>query len=195
MLRTVDETLALTRTGKLEPSHLEAALLEIRRLATVAAEALTTLECEHHKLAAMYTLQLRLFDDLRPNRVCEAISETAVNFLGTEDFVIFLRAGEEFSPHQGMGPSFTQARAFRFAEGQRGRLAQAGDSTFGHAGTVVQACLASSSGPVLGLIEIGTLLRHKPRLTFDDRELIATLRTRAGAALQLALERSQGGAP
>jgi hypothetical protein len=192
LIKGLDELIVHVKRGALDAGYLERNLAELKRLASQTAEALQRTTAENQTLTVFYTLQGRLFENLVPKGVAEAVSEIAVNFLGTEDFALYVRQGDHFVPLAGMGKTFKSAKPFAPGEGTRGALVSKGDASFATGGMVVQACLLNPTGKTVGFIEVGSLLTHKPRLTFEDRELLSMVKTKAGAALALALERHHG---
>ena len=196
LLRALDDALERTRQLPLDGPGIARVLVEARKLAVQEAEALAHAQAEGHNLAMSYTMVQRLFEELTPAKVCEAISEMAVNFIGSEDFVVYVRGGtDDFAPLTGMGRAYTDAAPFRVGHGMRGSVVKSGESVFGQNGQVSQTCMVAPEGTVVGYFEVSSLLRHKPRLTFEDRELISILRQRGGVALTLALERGSRPGP
>ncbi len=171
---------------------LESLLRDLRRLAFDGHRALDDARREAQKLSHLYVIHASLFSDLKPAKVWQALGEIVCNVVGSEDFCLYERKDRAFLPVGGMGPAFAEAAPFDYQKGPLGLAASAAAPTYSEPGWLAVTALVNPNGAVVGLVAIRRLLSHKPRLTFEDREVLAVLREEAGTALWRALGAERG---
>lgn len=186
-LMNVRETLA---------QHVEEHTTLLRRLAEVQRENelvaghFLDIETQNTNLANLYVAGYQLHGSLDRREVLAAIKEIVINLIGSEDFAIFERAGED---RLRMIEWFDEPphafREVRFGEGIIGQVAATGQSfvSNGEQGRSVgmTACVPLQvDGHVLGAIAIFRLLPQKhDALEAIDQELLGLLASQAGMAL------------
>ena len=143
------------------------------RLEQLALEARMSLDASpstaQHWTAADI-LSIRLFEAPSVQAICEAMGEALVNFVGTEDFVLWVRdASGTLRVEGGMGPSHATALTAGAVPSAEKLL--------------LLAPLGQVAGESVGVLAIASLLTHRAALGEEDRALLSVLLHRAGIAL------------
>lgn len=167
-----------------DAERMAAALTEARDMAIEATRELD-------RLTVRYIAQLRLYERLEIADICDAIADILVNFVGSEDFVIFLNDNDgDLYPVRGMGPADEAAvgvdAAHPLAQHSRGS-----STVYDEPGWLALAPLHDAGGAPRGLIAIQGVLAHKPSFTPEDRDMLEELRVHAGRAVGWMFARSQ----
>ncbi len=139
-------------------------------------------------LGKLFVQVERLHQKLDFNDVLEAVHETLVNLIGSEDFAVMVRdeTTNTYRVLSSMGMASTQLGEFRLGQGPLGAAAASGQIKYGDPVAVVP--LASGfDGSSMGVVVVMALLAHKPELTSDDRLQLELLSHHAGVALEAAL--------
>ncbi len=147
------------------------------------------LETELDKLGHLYVLVQRLHASLSLVEVLEAASEAITNLIGSEDFAIFVRDSDTQRFEKVVQVGATAASTGPFAEGvgPLGVTAETGQLRFGNPIVAAVPLFGSrSERGCIGVIAVFSLLQHKQGLTDRDQELLRTLSTNAGVALEAA---------
>lgn len=173
---------AMRQPGEKDVDRLAGAITDARDLAVEVTRELD-------RLMVRYIAQLRLYEDLHIDRVCDAIEDIVVNILGSEDFVVYLRDNDgHMYPVRGMGPSDDNAGGLD-ADHALTRISMEDRPRFGEDGFVALAPLVDAQGTPRGLIVLKGLLRHKPSFTDEDRAVLEELRVHAGRAIGWTISR------
>ena len=155
----------------------------------MASVKITGHEADNDRLTVRYIAQLRLYEDLQLDRICDAIADIVVNILGSEDFVVYLSDNDgHMYPVRGMGPSDDVAGGID-GDHPLTQTAVDGRARFGEDGFVALAPMPDAIGRPRGLIALKSLLRHKPSFTDEDRAVLDELRVHAGRALGWTMSR------
>ena len=186
LLRAIDDAVASVQRGTAAEGLTEA-LNGIRRKAAATERALAEAQREGRALSTLYVVSMRLFQDPEVSKVSDAIAESVINFLGSEDFALFLKQDRGFVRIRGQGPAGDLDSPLT-AKSPLWPVTQQQDATFSLKDWVAVTPLLGHRGTPIGLLAVRRLLPQKPRLGFEDRELVSLLRTRAGIALELAGE-------
>jgi hypothetical protein len=190
LLTTVDEAIAYARdTDPVERGEVARRLEEIRSVADRTSRELADAEREVRNLSNLYVMHVRLFEHLSSQAVADAVQEIVINFLGSEDFVFYVFAAEAFVPLAGMGPARELAKPFRPGDGGFKAVLASPEPSYSTPGSVAVASFLESAGKPVGLLDVKTLMRHKRWLNGRDKELLSILRSQAGMALGISLER------
>ncbi len=190
LVTTVDKAIAYARDHD-PPDRAELArwLEEVRAAAARTEGALQESEREVRNLSNLYVMHVRLFADLTSKAVAEAVQEIIINFMGSEDFVFYIRQGEALVPRAGQGQAMQQAVPLSSGDGPLQHALLSPEPSYSTHGSVALASFRDGDGKSVGLLDVKTLMRHKRWLNGRDKELLSILRTQAGVALGLALER------
>lgn len=185
LISALDE--ARQRLGEVAPTATAAAapLERAHQLAVEADDAYERSQRELDALTNQRILTLRLFEDLRREKVVEAIFEMVVNVVGCEDFILYLDDGTRFDPATGMGSTRDRALPFERSAPWAAPLLTQTRPSFDEEGWVARINLRRSSGESLGLLMLKTLLPQCPALTPAGRELLTALQVQAEAALSV----------
>ena len=144
-------------------------------------------------LANLYVASYRIHGSLEREEVLSTLREILINLVGTEEFVVFEREGEEASMRCatsfGVDPSFVPA--VRVGEGRLGETIGRGvpyiaadDPEVAESGSPITACVPLRVGDrLMGAIVVYRLLAHKPALEASDMELFNLLATHGATAL------------
>ncbi|MGQ0508213.1 MAG: hypothetical protein ACT4TC_23185 [Myxococcaceae bacterium] len=191
LIPSIDRALAYVRdVSPLDAEEMNRRLAEIRSVASKTQAELDEAEREVRNLSNLYVMHVRLFAELTPRSVSDAVQEIIINFLGSEDFAFYVSTPKGFVPTAGMGPALQSATVFhQEADTPLASALTSDKPAYGIPGAVVATSFPETSGKPVGLLEVKTLMRHKRWLNNRDRELISILRTQGGMALGLALER------
>lgn len=157
--------------------------------ANPSSSAKATLEKELDKLGYLYVLVQRLHGSLSLSEVMSATNEALINLVGSEDFALYVRdaSGQKFDKVMEVGPSAKGMPSFRSGEGPLGLALAAGEIQLGESPVAAVPLYGSGTGRrCVGLIAVFSLLQHKKGLTERDQELLHTLSTNAGVALEAA---------
>lgn len=168
----------------------------LRRLTEIQSEnesvagRFIEIETQNTNLANLYVAGYQLHGSLDRQQVLAAIKEIVINLIGSEDFAIFEREGEE---RLRMIDWFDERPVLfdevRFGEGTIGQVAATGEpflSRGEHGRSLgLSACVPLKvDGRVTGAIAIFRLLPQKHEgLDALDEELLALLASQAGIAL------------
>ncbi|HEV7765832.1 MAG TPA: GAF domain-containing protein [Thermoanaerobaculia bacterium] len=173
-----------------EHNTLMRRLAEVQRENESVAGRFLDIETQNTNLANLYVAGYQLHGSLDRREVLGAIKEILINLVGSEDFAIFERDGDDRlrmidwfdeRPH-----AFHEVR---FGEGIIGQVATTGESFFSngeHGRSVgMTACVPLQvDGRVSGAIAIFRLLPQKhDALEAVDEELLGLLASQAGIAL------------
>jgi GAF domain-containing protein len=179
LAQRVDEHAALLRR-----------LAEVQRENESVAGHFLDIETQNTNLANLYVAGYQLHGSLDRREVLGAIKEIVINLIGSEDFAIFERAGDD---RLRMIEWFNEPphvfHEVRFGEGIIGQVAATGQPFVAngeHGRSVgVTACVPLQvDGKVLGAIAIFRLLPQKHNgLEAIDEELLGLLASQAGIAL------------
>lgn len=173
-----------------EHSALLRRLAEVQRENESVAAHFLDIETQNTNLANLYVAGYQLHGSLDRRLVLAAIKEILINLVGSEDFAIFERDGED---RLRMIDWFDEPphvfHEVRFGEGIIGQVAATGQSFFSngeHGRSVgMTACVPLQvDGRVTGAIAIFRLLPQKhDALEAVDEELLGLLASQAGIAL------------
>ncbi len=194
LIPIIDEAIAHVRDNDpADRPELTRRLEEIRAVAEKTQGALADAEREVRNLSSLYVMHVRLFEELTSRAVADAVQEIIINFLGSEDFVFYVRDEGRggFVPRAGMGPAKEAALPFVPAK-EPSPLAAALTSpepSYSTPGSVAVVSVLGAGGEPVGLLDVKSLMRHKRWLNSRDKELLSILRTQAGMALGISLER------
>jgi hypothetical protein len=181
--------------------HLETLLDELRRSTesllhdlehakregSTLAEELRVVRLQMETMANLYVQLRRVHSSLRLDEVVDAIEESLINLIGSEDFALFLRNGEgRFELLHAMGAGHSLA-PFADGEGPLGAAVAAGRLVYGNPTAAVPLRSALDAGGCMGLLAVVGLLPHKAALIDVDRALLEVLAEHAGVALEAAL--------
>jgi hypothetical protein len=194
LVPTVDEAIAYARDcDPLDRAELAKRLEEIRALSEKAQASLAESEREVRNLSSLYVMHVRLFEELTSRAVADAVQEIIINFLGSEDFVFYVRDVDRpgFVPRAGMGPAKELARPFTPDSAGAPLVAalSSPEPSYSTPGSVAVLTVLGAGGQPVGLLDVKSLMRHKRWLNSRDKELLSILRTQAGMALGISLER------
>lgn len=173
-----------------EHNSLLRRLSEVQRENEAVAGRFVEIETQNTNLANLYVAGYQLHGSLDRQQVLAAIKEIIINLIGSEDFAIFERDGEDrlrLIDWFDKPPSIFQEVAF--GEGIIGQVAATGEPfvSNGDQGRSVglAACVPLQvDGRVTGAIAIFRLLPQKHEgLEALDEELLALLASQAGIAL------------
>lgn len=166
-------------------------LSEVQRENESVAGRFVDIETQNTNLANLYVAGYQLHGSLDRPQVLEAIKEIVINLIGSEDFAIFERDGEEDSLRM-IGWFDEPPVAFRkvsFGDGIIGQVAATGEPFVANGEQVrsvgMAACVPLQvDGRVTGAIAIFRLLPQKHNgLETLDEELLGLLASQAGIAL------------
>lgn len=173
-----------------EHSSLLRRLSEVQQENESVAGRFLEIETQNTNLANLYVAGYQLHGSLDRPRVLEAIKEILINLIGSEDFAIFERDGEDrLRMIDWFDEPLPMLQEVRFGEGIIGQVAATGESfvSNGDQGRSVgmTACVPLQvDGRVTGAIAIFRLLPQKhDGLEALDEELLGLLASQAGIAL------------
>lgn len=173
-----------------EHSALLRRLSEVQRENESVAGRFVEIETQNTNLANLYVAGYQLHGSLDRRQVLDAIKEIVINLIGSEDFAIFERDGEErLRMIDWFDEPPVMFREVSFGEGIIGRVASTGEAFVanGDQGRSVgmAACVPLQvDGRVTGAIAIFRLLPQKhDGLGSLDEELLGLLASQAGIAL------------
>ena len=165
-------------------------LSEVQRENESVAGRFVEIETQNTNLANLYVAGYQLHGSLDRRQVLDAIKEIVINLIGSEDFAIFERDGEErLKMIDWFDEPPMMFRQVSFGEGIIGRVAATGEAFVanGDQGRSVgmAACVPLQvDGRVTGAIAIFRLLPQKhDGLGALDEELLGLLASQAGIAL------------
>ncbi|MEA2489835.1 MAG: hypothetical protein QOH21_1627 [Acidobacteriota bacterium] len=147
------------------------------------------IETQNTNLANLYVAGYQLHGSLDRHHVLGAIREIIINLIGSEDFAIFERAGEDTLELVGWFEEPPLAREVRFGSGIIGQVAATGQAFFATGDNSrnvgISACVPLTvDGTVTGVIALFRLLPQKQNaLQPVDEELLSLLASQAGIAL------------
>ncbi len=148
------------------------------------------IETQNTNLANLYVAGYQLHGSLDRDLVLAAIKEIVINLIGSEDFAIFEREGEDrLRMIDWFDEPPQMAREVRFGEGIIGQVAATGEAFVSNGehgrGVGMTACVPLKvDGRVTGAIAIFRLLPQKhDGLEALDEELLGLLASQAGIAL------------
>ena len=173
-----------------EHSSLVRRLSEVQRENESVASRFVEIENQNTNLANLYVAGYQLHGSLDRRQVLGAIKEIVINLIGSEDFAIFERDGDD---RLRMIDWFDEPPAafqqVSFGEGIIGRVAATGDAFVANGdqsrSVGIAACVPLQvDGRVTGAIAIFRLLPQKhDGLGSLDEELLSLLASQAGIAL------------
>lgn len=136
-------------------------------------------------LQNLFVVIHRLHASLELAEVLATLREVVINLVGSEDFGIWGIQGEAFEllAFEGEEP---QIRAFTQEHSGQIREVLGGEPYFrpeGESGGLAAICPLKAGERPLGAIVIRSLLRQKPRLTDNDRQILELLSTQGAVAL------------
>ena len=173
-----------------EHSSLLRRLSEVQQENESVASRFLEIETQNTNLANLYVAGYQLHGSLDRQRVLGAIKEILINLIGSEDFAIFERDGEDrLRMIDWFDEPLQMLQEVRFGEGIIGQVAATGESfvSSGEQGRSVgmTACVPLQvDGRVTGAIAIFRLLPQKhDGLEALDEELLGLLASQAGIAL------------
>jgi nitrate/nitrite-specific signal transduction histidine kinase len=173
-----------------EHSALLRRLSEVQRENESVASRFVEIETQNTNLANLYVAGYQLHGSLDRRQVLDAIKEIVINLIGSEDFAIFERDGEDrLRMIDWFDEPPAMFRQVSFGEGIIGRVAATGEAfvSNGDQGRSVgmAACVPLQvDGRVTGAIAIFRLLPQKhDGLGALDEELLGLLASQAGIAL------------
>jgi hypothetical protein len=139
-------------------------------------------------LASLYVQLRQLHGSLRLADVAEAIEETLINLVGTEDFAVYVRDGEgdRFGRLFSVGDGGAAIEGFTLHDGPLGSAAATRDLRYGDPVATVPLRGQHGVGG-FGLMVIFRLLPHKPAITPRDRKLLEVFAAHAALALQASM--------
>lgn len=178
LAQRVDEHTALLRR-----------LSDIQRENDSVSSRFLDIETQNTNLANLYVAGYQLHGSLDRSRVLEAIKEIVINLIGSEDFAIFERDGDQLRMIDWFDQPPGAFRSIAVGEGVIGRVAATGEAFIAkddHSRAVgVVACIPlQADGRVTGAIAIFRLLPQKQHgLQAVDEELLGLLSSQAGIAL------------
>lgn len=188
----VDENKRLTVA--LAEKELEGSMLK-ERIAAVETESRSysaryvEVEQQNTNLANLYVAGYQLHGSLDREHVLGAIREIIINLIGSEDFAVFERTGEDLLELVGWFEEPPLPREVRFGSGVIGQVAATGEPFFAPGGSSrpvgITACVPLTvDGRVTGVIALFRLLPQKQdELQPVDEELLGLLASQAGIAL------------
>lgn len=156
----------------------------------VAAQFLD-IETQNTNLANLYVASYQLRSSLKRTEIMSAIKEIIVNLIGSEDFAIYERPGDEdrLVPVDWFDEPTRPHHDVRFGEGVIGAVASTGDAYIVNDASArlagMTACIPLKvDGRVIGAIAVYRLLPQKSNaIEALDRELFDLLAAQAGIAL------------
>lgn len=173
-----------------EHSSLLRRLSEVQEENESVASRFLEIETQNTNLANLYVAGYQLHGSLDRPRVLGAIKEILINLIGSEDFAIFERDGEDrLRMIDWFDEPMHMFQEVRFGEGIIGQVAATGETfvSNGEQGRSVgmTACVPLQvDGRVTGAIAIFRLLPQKhDGLEALDEELLELLASQAGIAL------------
>ena len=173
-----------------EHSTLLRRLSDVQRENESVAGRFVEIETQNTNLANLYVAGYQLHGSLDRRQVLGAIKEIVINLIGSEDFAIFERDGEDrLRMIDWFDEPPAAVRSVSFGDGIIGRVAATGQSFVanGDQGRSVgmAACVPLQvDGRVTGAIAIFRLLPQKQNgLEALDEELLGLLASQAGIAL------------
>jgi|GEM_PF-3261621 len=139
-------------------------------------------------LGKLFVQVERLHQRLDFNDVLEAIHETLVNLIGTEDFAVLVRdeTTGAFRLLSSMGANSTNIGEVKRGVGPIGTAAATGKISYGDPVAVIPLQSGFGDG-AMGIVVVMALLAHKKELTADDKLQLEVLANHAGVALEAAL--------
>ena len=172
-------------------SHAEARLQRVEADARELAKQLVESERQAARLMNMYVATYQLHASLKPEDVCAAIADIAVNLLGAKQFVLLLRRelgeGCEVALRAGLKEGDALWGAESYAGGDASVDASLGDGLLrlgpSEESPAVAVVPLRVEGEIVGALVLLKLLEHKALLGTDDRDLLDLLSAHAASAL------------
>jgi GAF domain-containing protein len=171
--------------------HAEARLQRVEADARELAKQLVESERQAARLMNMYVATYQLHASLRPEDVCSAIADIAVNLLGAKQFVLLLRReigdGCEVALRHGLKEDDAPWGTESYTGGDAGVDASLTDGLLrmgpGPESPAVAVVPLRVEGEIVGVLVLLRLLEHKALLGTDDRDLLDLLSAHAASAL------------
>ena len=212
LTRTQQELAAMQRRAKSLEEEVTARIAEQEKLQQLVQSItsdntdlharLTEVMSQANDITNLYVASHQLHSAITPEKVIEAIHDIVINIVGSEEFVILERRGENGVLSHLKSFGVPKEELASLTAGEQGVLRDAlargmtymrtanGSGTDGVLAQLGQrditACVPLKLGRwVSGLVVIFSLLPQKPRLTQGDEELFDLLSRQAAGALHL----------
>ncbi|MGC4116191.1 MAG: GAF domain-containing protein [Myxococcales bacterium] len=176
--------------------------LSARRDLAAVQERLASVEADHRRLSGqfvlleqqvtrlsfLYTVARQLLESVEPKALVQAVAETVINIVGSEDFALYERdpASGRWSLLVSTGESAQRVGPPCEGEGPLGKLLSASEMQLAPGNGVAAYVPLRYLDRVVGALVVFHLLPHKPALEQVDRDLLSLFGSNAARALHCA---------
>ncbi|MGB8931473.1 MAG: GAF domain-containing protein [Anaeromyxobacteraceae bacterium] len=189
-LRAVREVLATTTSDR---DALRKRLADLEVEVGKISDDYVLVQEQSSEMAQLYVALERLHGGASRDETLQALQEIVINVIGSEEFCVLQRAGDQLKLIHHFGVDPAPLRAVKVGEGVIGRTAQRGkpfiagrDGPVDAADADVSACIPLVvADEVWGVLTIFRLLGHKPGIAEHDQVIFELIRNHAGVALSL----------